>query len=63
MSTHDRLDNQEHADAPKDTSHGLSLDDAEAMDEAVQAEESTDVALASASDADTGDLRDARESQ
>ena len=63
MSTHDRLDNQEHADAPKDTSQGLSRDDAEAIDEAVQAEESTDVALASASDADTGDLRDARESQ
>ena len=63
MSTHDRLDNHEHADAPKDTSHGMSRDEEEAIDKALKAEQSTDVESASASDADAGDLGDAGESE
>ena len=59
MSTHDRLDNQEQADAPKDSSRGMSRDEEEAIDKALQAEQSTDVASTSASDADAGGLSDA----
>ncbi len=63
MSTHDRLDNQEHADAPKDNSNGMSRDEEDAIDKALQAEQSTDIESASASDADAGDLSDAGESE
>lgn len=63
MSTHTRQEYQEHADAPKENSHGLSRDDEEALDKAVQAEQSTDGESASASDADAGDLSDAAESE
>jgi hypothetical protein len=63
MSTHDRQDHQEHADASKDHSCGLSRNEEEAIDKALQAEQSTDVESASASDADAGDLSDAEESE
>ena len=62
MSTHDRLDNHEHADVPQDESHGMSRDDEEAIDTALQAEQSPEGASASASDADAGDLSAAAES-
>ena len=58
MGIHDRLDHQEHANAPKDNSHGMSRDEEEAIDKALQGEQSTDVESASASDADAGDLGD-----
>ena len=61
MSPHDHQDAQEHADAPKNPSHGLSRDDEEAIDTALQAEQSQDGEAASASDADAGDLRNAGE--
>ena len=59
MSTHDRPDHQEHADAATDNSHGMSRDEEEAIDKALQGEQSTDVESASASDADAGDLGNA----
>ena len=62
MSTHDRLDNHEHTDVPQDESHGMSRDDEEAIDTALQAEQSPEVASASASDADAGELSTAGES-
>ena len=62
MSTHDRLDNHEHADVPQDDAHGMSRDDEEAIDTALQAEQSPEGASASASDADAGDVSAAGES-
>ena len=56
MSTHDRQDHQEPADAPQDISHGMSRDEEEAMDQALAAETEADAASASASDADAGSL-------
>ncbi len=63
MSTHDRLDNHEHADGPQDDAHGISRDDDEAIDTALQAEQSPEGASASASDADAGELSAAGESE
>lgn len=61
MSTYDRQDNQEHADAPKDNSTGMSREEEEAIDKALQGETETDAGSASASDADAGSLSDAED--
>ncbi len=62
MAPHDRQDTQEQANTPKDNSHSMSRDEEEAIDTAVQAEQSPEVASASASDADAGELSTAGES-